>query len=745
MRDVPASMTAAWRSGEYVGDRRPIVRATVSHCHMALSNYTLTSTYKRIAITNSNITTVTASGSIDPMHGERIAQTYADFLWENAGQPAPMEIPNIKSLSWTRSISSDIAEMTLVIRNTLPLGTGETSAPGEFEKPGALWPTHGASKFSSRWRHTTNAWFGKLMPDNVIRTYEGYGTDGFTVPPEGDSHLVLTGVWLIDKVESSAITGDMTITGRDMGRLLLEQRVFAPVIPTQFMPLTWRSWDQKVLIGSTTVNKGRLKTTPTHSSVEPWGLSSVGGHTLGDAFDGDGSTFWLSIGNDRPSRRYAFEWIECHVTGDVSEVRFTPKKHGYKAYISLKVGGVWIGDDTIPYHSDGVGINNADIKYHTSTLVSDEREQRVSFKTVKNVTDVRITFGNLQYFPSPEPYHYRAGIRDVKVFGEAVVHGTKNVPLTPGPAGANPGRCVDFTDIIKLCCAWAGLFYKTTGSFKWSNGTTHAAPLSRPDTATLGHGVPGAVWGDFESTGTAPPLDIGAIGEFDKKTLMDVVSYVRDIVGYLFLIDESGAAQWRLPNIFNLGNVKSGLSATPGRTKSMVTIDEKTAISDLTATIDSANVREGIWTGDVAGKFAVIRPGWNPNPTGMRRMSGWTDQYFASLNESRVMGDMLALRMLFEYRKDRIEIAANPAIQIDDQVRVYERTTNEGYVNYVGGITSTHDVEQGRWTYVLETNWLGQDPKSTWVFGVDQLSEDAQIHVNAALGNQARFASRLGA
>jgi hypothetical protein len=738
-------MTAAWRSGDFIGDRRPVVRATVSHCHMQLSNYTLTSTYKRVAITNSNIATVTASGSIDPLHGERIAQTYADFMWSNASQPAPMEIPNIRSLSWTRSINSDVAEFTLVIKNSLPLGTGETAAPGEFEKPGTLWYSHGASRFSSRWKHTTNEWFGKLMPDNVIRTYEGYGTDGFDVAPEADSHLVQTGVWLIDKVQSNALTGDLTITGRDMGRLLLEQLVYAPVIPTRFMPLTFRNWDQKVRIGSTTVQKGRLKATPTHSSVEPWGISNVGGHSLAQAFDGDSSTYWLSIGNDRPSRRYAFEWVEARVHGTVSEVRFTPKKRGYKAYISLKVGGSWIGANTIPYHQDGIGINGADIKYHKSILVTSEHEHRVSFASVKNVTDVRITFGNLQYFPSPEPYHYRAGIRDVKVFGEAVVHGTKDVPLRVGPAGANPGRCSDFTDIIKLACAWAGFFYKTSGSVKWSNGTTHSAPLSSPDHAVLGHGVPGAVWGDLESTGTSPPLDIGAVGEFDKKTLMDVVTYVRNIVGYLFMIDESGAVQWRLPNIYNLGNVKTGLSATPGRTRRMVTIDEKTAISDLTAVIDSQNVREGIWTGDAAGKFAVIRPGWNPNPTGMRRLTGYTDQYFASLEESRMMADMIALRQLFQYRADRTEIAANPEVQVDDQVRIYESTTNEGYVHYVGGIESNHDVDAGRWTYILQTNWLGQDPESTWIFGFDGLSEPAQLHVRAALDSQGNFPSRMGA
>jgi hypothetical protein len=34
------------------------------------------------------------------------------------------------------------------------------------------------------------------------------------------------------------------------------------------------------------------------------------------------------------------------------------------------------------------------------------------------------------------------------------------------------------------------------------------------------------------------------------------------------------------------------------------------------------------------------------------------------------MADMISLRQLFTYRTDAVKIPANPAIQVDDQVRI---------------------------------------------------------------------------
>jgi hypothetical protein len=71
----------------------------------------------------------------------------------------------------------------------------------------------------------------------------------------------------------------------------------------------------------------------------------VAGHKLSHAFDGDPNTYWLSIGNDRPSRRrFAYEWVQCKVPNKtVPKVKFRTKKKGYTAYMSVMVAGVWQG------------------------------------------------------------------------------------------------------------------------------------------------------------------------------------------------------------------------------------------------------------------------------------------------------------------------------------------------------------------------------------------------------------------
>jgi hypothetical protein len=51
-------------------------------------------------------------------------------------------------------------------------------------------------------------------------------------------------------------------------------------------------------------------------------------------------------------------------------------------------------------------------------------------------------------------------------------------------------------------------------------------------------------------------------------------------------------------------------------------------------------------------------------------------------------------------------IPANPAIQIDDQVRIFERVTDETFFHYVTGITSAYDAETGKGEYTLRpTGW----------------------------------------
>jgi hypothetical protein len=650
----------------------------------------------------------------------------------------PQELPNVKSVQWTRSIDTDVADCTIECWNTKPLEIGQTPRAGELDLPGYFTYDRGATAFGkARWGHVRNEWFGMLMPDNIIRTYEGYGCDPDVIP-ELDPNLVQTGVWIIDSVTMSD-TGTLSVKCRDIGRILLDQQFYAPVVPDDFYDEDWQGWDE-TFPGDPITTKAKLKVTPEDSSNTPWiGSGVVAGHTLAAAFDGHPNTYWLSIGNAAPSRRFAYEWVQATVKNQsVTRVRLRTKKKGYIAYVSVMVAGVWQGKTTIDYHRDGIGQNGGNIPYVISAPISTEGFVEIALpKAMKKVQRIRITLGNLQNFHFGT-YDYRGGIRDVEVYGVSTTT-TPKIKLKVGPIGSNPGRYFDYTDLVKLFCAWGGFFWPSTGRLRLSDGTYRDCAPLKYDTKTLGAGVKGRIWGDFQNSGTFGPAEL-TLDNFDKKALMDCISYVRDILGFVFYIDETGACVWRQPNIHDYGCRWSAFSQNAGVyvRGSAHQIDEDTILTGLSAVLDAKNVREAFFVGDVYGKIGAFAPGFNPNPTGLRRIAGWTDQNFTEVAECQLMADMLSLRQLFTYRVDKVTIPANPAIQIDDQIRINERTTADGYVHYVKGISSSLDMTSGQWTYDMDTHWLGYDrPDAKWLFNPGQLSPTTQAYLDQLKATQA--------
>lgn len=292
------------------------------------------------------------------------------------------------------------------------------------------------------------------------------------------------------------------------------------------------------------------------------------------------------------------------------------------------------------------------------------------------------------------------------------------------------------TDIVKLMLAWGGFYWPegakqlscdgTVTTYDWGMG-----PYGLKNTdPVLGDQNGGRVWGDFEDTGTAGIANL-PIPQWDKKTLLDSISYVRDIIGNLFFIDEQGAAVWRKPNIFSVGNYVGNLAAGAGRVGTVVTVDELQTLIGLHAKVSSRNVRERYFVASVDGRFGALAAGYNPNPTGLRRVGGWTDQNFGSNVEAQLMADWLALGALMSFRVDTLQIPGYPRIQVDDQIRIYERTVAEGYLHYVRNISSTNDLETGVWTYDLDTNWLGERPFDLWAFDIKALSQEMQGYLDA--------------
>lgn len=729
MRLLP-SMANVWRSGVYIGATRPIGRVTVQHNQMRLHRFHLKSTYTERAIPATGIGTTTPAPSYDIKKGRPVSQTYANFLFNAPADPK--ELPSVRSISWSRSKDTDVATCTITLTNSEVLEENQVPIAGEIDQLGYYTPTRGQTVYSARWGHAINEWSNLLLPDNIIRTYEGYGTDGPEVAPEHDTKLALTGVWLIDRVEMNA-RGEMELHCRDLGRILLEQFAYNPVVPKDFYPLSFENWDGKVHIGNRNPDKSLLRVRIDDTSNTPWiGTGTVAGHKPAHAIDGRPNTYWLSIGNDRPSRSYAYEWVQVSLAGKskVSEVRFRSIKKGYTAYVSVYANGAWQGVRTIAYNEAGIGQNGADIKYVATKKVTSEATQTIRFTPIAGATKVRLTFGNLQYFQNG-PYHYRAGIREIAVYGITGRPTPNWAALTPGPAGSNPGRYSDYVDIVKLYCAWAGFFWPKGSHFRASDGSTISATFSKSDDKVLGHGVNGRIWGDFQDSGTSGPTPIQS-DVWDKKSLMDGIKYVRDILGYHFAIDESGGVQFRLPNIYDLGNWIT-LSTSAGRTSTMYTLDETLVLTDFRAILDSQNVREKILVSDNVGNIASTAKGYNPNPTGLRRLSIFTNQNFESKTETKVMAQLIAIRQMFEYRTARSQIVGFPGIQVDDQVRVKERTTEEGYVHYVRSINSQLDMVAGTYTMDIESNWLGIDPSSKWLVKRGLLTQDAQDYLEGLL------------
>ena len=775
MREVPNVMTARWYSGLYVGDAKPMARVTVHKPNIELFN------------TQENL--------------------FASLMFGGGG--TPKELPNVKSVSWERGIDQDVASCTIEFYNVAPLPIGQTPRPDELDQPGYYTYNRGATPYSSRWGHTENEWAKLLMPDNILRTFEGYGFDADVVP-EYDPNLVQTGVWMIDEVDITA-AGTITVTCRDTGRMLLDHISFPPVTPfesgfkTKDLPLgayaypvLFRGENTEPYSFTEEVPQGpqRLGMSYRTSSNFPYsGHGAQRGHFPRQAFDESDKSYFLSVGNARPDQGYSYEWVEGSIKKQrVRRVRFKSLYAPHTAYLSLYADGRYVGGSRISYDPNHPvsAPNGADINYVQARQVSGTGWTEFDLGDgYENVTRVRVTLGAL-FNSRIGPFPYRAGVRRFEAYGGA----TSRMETTT--VTFEDKNYDDYTDIVKLFCAWGGFywprrvvhmvgevpgdaFYMTSEALVreriqdiranrglppdpesdeiwvqriWFNGSHTIGqartdidakankegaeelltdggkrwwPFARDDRAmTIKFG---RVWGDFQLSGTYGPAPLTE-DIFDKKPLMDGIAYVRDILGYIFHIDELGGAVFRPPNIYNIGNLfRSGGPSSGTRTKQMVTIDETQILMDVGTKLTSANIRERTFVSNADGTVGGMAKGWNPNPIGMRRMGGWSDQGFETNAEALTMAETIALAQLFTYRTDQITIPGYPGIQIDDQVRIFERVTSEGYVHYIKGLSSSLDLESGQYTYSLDTHWLGESPFKKWAFDPKQLSKETQDYL----------------
>jgi len=730
MRNVTDQTTDAWTAAFKGGTDRPMQRATIEKLQVGLVPYDLS---KVPTIINGNTVT-----SIP--HDEAGNFASAMFCWSDD----PIELPNIKSVKWSRGTDADVAQCTIELWNTEPLPLGQTPPDMyEFDIPGYYTPTRGATAESAtRWGQEANDWRNLIAPDRVVRTYEGYGWDA-TKSPGQDSHMYQSGVWLIDNATFTN-TGLITLEMRDLGRMLLDQIAFPPVIPFESYPWTF-SWYHNVANPLKAVSTTGWFTPAyeTDSNVywsrAGYNLSApvtmkgpgIGGHVGRLAFDKSLSTYWMGPSN---KITHGHGWIQGKLSArPVGAVKVKAWNGPYRVYVSVYANGKWYGTAKVPQYDNDAPAAEGRRPYVAGGPLKKNGEVIIKLRqTYTNVTKIRVSITHIGTYGGDGQH---CGLKEITVSGGVTTYVDGGTHVE-GDGG-------DWTDIVKWMCAFGGFFWgKTEGTIfnhqKWGGGVED---IITPDSSDPIF-PQGRVWGDFEQTGTNGKVDLD-VGVFDKKPLMDIIAYVRDVVNFIFFVDEFGGVVWRSPNIWKVGNYVSDTTGGPHVSydtdpNNIVEIADDETMLDMSMVLSSKNVRERVFVGSTTGQVGGMAAGIfseesGPFQTGLRRVAGWTDQNFETAADCQIMADLIAVRSMFTYRTNSLTIPGYPKIQIDDQVRLYERTTSETYLHYVKGITSEFDMVTGKWTYALSTHWLGEEPFTKWVFDPDQLADETKEYL-AAIG-----------
>ncbi len=751
MRQIPGQHWEVWRSGQFVGNDRPVTRATLQRSVVQPESYGAWRT-----------------------------------LIFNQTTTEQLEIPNIKTVTIDRRNGADAAEMVMVIANNVPLSTSDnldlthaglspsdTSGPSvrqlkDLGYPGYYTYNRGMTPVSTaRWGHDISYnWMDAFIPNRVIRTWQGYGTDG-AANPWSDTNLTLTGTWLIDTVHYST-NGTITIKCRDLAKLLIDQRLYPPIVPAEHYPV--KLWaDHTESVYTTTTETITTETSVPGGIVEGanvavfpnWEYNSSSAYYYADkirggscghgpqyAFDNDITTYWLSISNGSQTADWSYEWIEADTRGNpIKRVKFHQKiGGGYVLYVSVMVGGVWQGTSTIPYDAGTVGApNGSDIKYvHTSTTAAEAGWVSVDLPDTYYADRIRLTFHNLTSTSTcytPFTYNYRVAISEIRAMALTETAPTTVITEEEVTTGGYvdefvEGNIRDYTDIVKLFAGWAGFFWPTTDYDvdwvveKWS-GYTY-----------------GRIWGDFEYTGAYPvePPEIDA-SYWDNKSVMDAINQLREIVGFVFYVDATGGVVWRSPNIWKKGNFVSGLGYIDGE-DTIEVVDEDSVLIDYGVTITDESLRsEIVIVGSDPGTdlWLSVRPGYavgESDPSagnmsdarllgGQERVTIIPDYPFGEgppdnpLRELEKFGYLLTLWMHWTFRKSSFRIPGNAAFEPDDQIRIYERVTSEAFVHYIESVKSSMDIDKGTWYLDIDTHWLGEGPGEKWVIDYEDLAENS--------------------
>lgn len=434
MRNLPVIENIWKTGGPFIGDQKPVTRVFVQEpwadADAGEEDYVLRTTSGNTGVGNS-------------------AKRGLPFRWfQRQDNTQDMrEIPNLQSISIDRSVDQDAALISLKLTNSWMYELGAAPAGAEQAgQPGYFTPTRGNSaEANARWGHTQNEWNDVLVPNALLRVYTGFGgATGDVLDAVAAGNLALYGIFLLDDVRI-ATNGTISVTGRDVAKLLIEQQLFPPLVPHAKYPLHYRRWEydhvkvraaKKTIKPNTTsgiTNPGDKNTVYKDSSADRWygPNASIYGHRGTDSIDGNAASYALSVGNSHPSRPFCTDWWEYECNDEMNAIYLHPWAGGYVLYVSVKEGGSWVSHDDPPADDGGVipydpaelyGTQptvvdtGANIPYVAKFVVGHEEAAEFVLPRKYNAERVRVTFRN-HYYSGLGAWKYRCGIREIRLRG----------------------------------------------------------------------------------------------------------------------------------------------------------------------------------------------------------------------------------------------------------------------------------------------------------------------------------------
>lgn len=563
-----------------------------------------------------------------------------------------IELPNVFQVDITQDFSTNgVAVATIQLENVLMLAlNGATGLSYHTLQRGGLSPFRGSKldlpSADPHYSPPPNQWANYLTKNAQIRVWQGYGD---AMDPAF--------VGMVDDVDMTSHPDQLTITARDSGQVLVDERIFGWVKskqlpePTRFITRNRRKGKGMGYDASaSSVRAGHPARFATDTSLDTRWISAD--HT------DDGVTEWVQVRLPRGT----YDSFAIHNAYPGMEVYAAIYAHSAGLKGGCKLDGQAIDDGWVAVGNGLVPGDNGGFPWLRHWPTMSDKGNAHSLKHTLELGDgsiLRIAYRNL----------YRVG-RAYRA-GTVRLAGIKRLPLPKSQRQRKVVECDDVSDVVKVCLRWAG--------FKeWRITEVGAQLVDDPNDETR--------W------------------TFNRQnSLMDVIQGCCQTSGYVFYVEPSDDPESLGVAVFEPNQALKRRAHQTLKDADLLTGVQTKATDEPLSYIIRVRGAERKKGGHMLGSdhsrraMAVYRPPWTTN----LRLAGIIKHFIADPSsnpqlkqlksdaECMVVAQLVALQMALQAYTGTFETAGNPGFTLNDQVAVFDEGTGLNTRVYISNRSSS--------------------------------------------------------